>query len=383
MNRPPRAGPVSRDPYRFAPLFVLAPGRSYTSVIATMIGQHPDLAGLPELKLFGYRSIGALEASLPPYWSARGFTHRSPGLVRALAQFEFGGQTDATLATARAWLRERGHWSGAHVLDLLLARVAPRIGVEKSPEHVTTGAALRRVARAYPNARYLHLTRHPVTTQASMADHLLRTVPEHPRLGEPMAGVAAWRDMHARIMRFAAALPGERFMRVRAEDVLNDAPARLRAIAAWLRVRTDDAAIQAMCHPEVSPFARLGPAGSGVIGGHDHGFLHDPIPRRVEVPPTIEPPAGWHGELLLWRRVVILARDLGYGAGPVSRRGRQVRAVVEPDVLRAELLRRSDRDRAARSAYAGAPAEMARLMERDSDNTAWLMTVTERVGWPG
>jgi hypothetical protein len=111
--------------------------------------------------------------------------------------------------------------------------------------------------------------------------------------------------------------------------------------------------------------------------------LHDPIPRRVEVPPTIEPPAGWHGELLLWRRVVILARDLGYGAGPVSRRGRQVRAVVEPDVLRAELLRRSDRDRAARSAYAGAPAEMARLMERDSDNTAWLMTVTERVGWPG
>jgi hypothetical protein len=138
-----------------------------------------------------------------------------------------------------------------------------------------------------------------------------------------------------------------------------------------------------MCHPEVSPFARLGPAGSGVIGGHDHGFLHDPIPRRVEVPPTIEPPAGWHGELLLWRRVVILARDLGYGAGPVSRRGRQVRAVVEPDVLRAELLRRSDRDRAARSAYAGAPAEMARLMEMDSDNTAWLMTVTERVGWPG
>jgi len=55
-----------------------------------MIGQHPELAGLPELKLFRYRTIGELERSLPPYWIERGFTHRSPGLVRALAQLEFG-----------------------------------------------------------------------------------------------------------------------------------------------------------------------------------------------------------------------------------------------------------------------------------------------------
>lgn len=348
-----------------------------------MIGQHPDLAGLPELKLFGYRTIGALEASLPPYWSARGFTHRSPGLVRAVAQFQFGRQTDENLAAAQAWLRERAHWSGADVLDLLLARVAPRIAVEKSPEHVTTGAVLRRLALAYPNARYLHLTRHPVTTQASMADHLLRTVPEHPRVGEPMAGIAAWRDMHARIMRFTATLPGERFMRVRAEDVLNNSPRWLLAIAAWLRVRTDEAAIEAMYHPEASPFARFGPAGSGVIGGHDHGFLRDPIPRLVEVPSTIEPPPGWYGEPRLWRRVVVLARELGYGDGHVPRRGRHLRAMVEAGALRAELLRRCDRDRAARSAYAGGAAEMARLMEMDSDNTAWLMTLVERVGWPG
>ena len=72
-----------------------------------MIGQHPDLAGLPELKLFCCETIRELEASLPRYWMERGVTHRSPGLVRALAEVEFGGQTSDSLSAARAWLRER------------------------------------------------------------------------------------------------------------------------------------------------------------------------------------------------------------------------------------------------------------------------------------
>ena len=374
-----------RDPRRFAPLFLLAPARSYSSVIATMIGQHPGLAGLPELKLFSYRTIGEMEASLPFYWAERGFTHRSPGLVRALAQLEFGDQTTESLIAARAWLRDRGHWSGADVLDVLLARLAPRLAVEKSPENVTSDAALRRLAAAYPEARYLHLTRHPATTQASLAEHLVRTMPEHPRIGEPMAGVAAWRNVHARILRFTSSLPDDRIMRVRAEDVLDDSRGRLRAIAAWLRLRVDDDAIEAMRHPEASPFARFGPPGSGVVGGHDHGFLRDPIPRRVAVPPTIERPPGWHGQTRLWRRVAELARQLGYGDAEAQSRppSRQKRAAIDPGGLREELMRRRDVDHAARSAYAGAPADMARLMEMDSDNTAWLMAILERIGWPG
>ena len=316
---------------RFAPLFVLAPARSYTSVIATMIGQHPQLAGLPELKLFGYRTIAALEASLPSYWIERGFTHRSPGLVRALAHIEFGGESAENLAAARAWLVRRGHWSGADVFDVLMARLKPRMAVEKSPENVTTTAALRRLAAAYPKARFLHLTRHPVTTQASLAEHQLRTTPEYARIGEPMAGIAAWCDIHERILRFAATLPRGRVMRMRAEDVLNDAPARLRAIARWLRLRTDDAAIEAMCHPEASPFARFGPSGSGVIGGHDHGFLRDPIPRRVDVPTTIEQPPDWHGAAALWRRTLKLARMLGYDTplAPMPRRSRHKQTAID------------------------------------------------------
>ena len=42
-----------------APLFILCPGRSFSSVVASMIGQHPDAYGLPELNLFLGPTLGA------------------------------------------------------------------------------------------------------------------------------------------------------------------------------------------------------------------------------------------------------------------------------------------------------------------------------------
>src|SRR5579871_1329673 len=265
------AAPV-RDPDRFAPVFVLAPARSYTSVISMMLGQHPQLVGLPELKLFAYPTMAELEASLPRFWIERGLTHRAPGLVRALAEFLFDGQTPAALTAARSWLRARASWSGADVLDCLLARLAPRIAVEKSPETVETGAALERAAAFYPQARYLHLTRHPLATQRSIAQHLDRIAPGSGQRDQPMAGVAA----------------------------------------GWLGLRTDPEAIAAMRHPEHSPFARLAPAESGVAGGNDPAFLRDPIPHAVPIERGLDPPPGWSAGPSAWERVVILARYLGY-----------------------------------------------------------------------
>jgi Sulfotransferase family len=301
-----------RSPTKFSPLFVLAPARSYTSVISMMLGQHPGLVALPELKLFSYRTIGELEASLPRFWRERGVTHRSPGLVRALAEFEFGDQSLDSLGRAREWLHERLHWSGPDVLDTLLERLSPRLCVEKSPENVETDAALERLAAAYPNARYLHLTRHPVTTQRSIQNHLQRTVPGYPQDDQPMSGIAAWYAAHRRILMFTATLPNDRYLRVKAEDTLNDMRPHLRAIATWLGLRTDADAIESMTHPELSPFAGFGPAGSGVSGGNDPTFLRDPKPRTVAVPSTLEEPPGWSETALVWQMVVDLANRLGY-----------------------------------------------------------------------
>jgi hypothetical protein len=301
-----------RAPERFSPIFVLATARSYSSVVTTMIGQHPGLAALPELKLFAYETIGELEASLPRFWRERGVRHRSPGLVRAVAQLEFGDQNPDSLISAQTWLTERSDWAGAHILDVLMARIGDRAAVEKSPENVDTDEGLRRLASAYPRARYLHLTRHPVTTQRSIEEHWSRIFPNYSPRGGPMRPIAAWVETQCRIVNFSATLPNSRYLRIRAEDVLNDRVSQLRRIAEWLEIRTGDDAIEAMMHPEASPFACPGPAGSGIEGGNDPDFLRNPIPRRVEVPRTLDAPHGWVGNAALWRRTVEIATRLGY-----------------------------------------------------------------------
>jgi hypothetical protein len=301
-----------RDPERFAPVFVLAPARSCGSVVTMMLGQHPALFGLPELKLFVCPTLGALAATLPAYWQARGLRHRSPGLVRAIAEIAFGGQGPAETERALAWLAVRGAWSGAEVLDLLQERLLPRVAVEKSPDTVATPGALARMAEAYPRARYLHLTRHPVSTQASVVAHRRRVVPDLPSPGEPMAGIATWVALHALILDFLAPLPPERRLHLRAEDLLGDPGRFLPLVARWLGLDDGPAATEAMRHPERSPFARFAPEAGGVVGGQDPGFLADPVPRNVKIPAGIEPPAGWEGRARLWLEAAALARRLGY-----------------------------------------------------------------------
>jgi hypothetical protein len=145
-----------------------------------------------------------------------------------------------------------------------------------------------------------------------MQEHRKRTVPEDPQSNEPAYGIFSWYSTHRRILHFAANLPVARYMRIRAEDVLNDSESQLRAIVHWLGVRHGATAIHAMQHPEASPFACFNRADSGISGGNDPGFLQDPIPRRAEIPFTLEPPEGWVAEPRVWDMVIDLANCLGY-----------------------------------------------------------------------
>jgi Sulfotransferase family len=309
---PPEPQPPARDPEQFEPVFVLAAARSYSSVVTAMVGRNPGLAGLPELKLFRYPTIGELAESLPAAWRERGVTHRSPGLVRAVAQFCFGGQSAESVAGAQAWLRDRGHWPGADVLDALLARIQPRAAVEKSPENVATPVALRRLTAAYPRARYLHLTRHPASALHSMREHWRRRMPGQTVADLDSCCAASWLDINERISRFGATLSADRYLRLRAEDVLNQPVAQLRLVARWLGVPADDDAVAAMRHPEQSPFACPGPSGTGVEGGSDPGFLASPAPRPAVLPETLDQPAGWMLDPALWSMAAEMAAQFGY-----------------------------------------------------------------------
>ena len=196
---------------------------------------------------------------------------------------------------------------------MLLERLAPCHAVEKSPETVETDAALARAVAAYPRARFLHLVRHPVATQRSIAAHRERLQPGRGGEGQPMGGIAAWYVTHHRILDLAETLPTGRYLLQRAEDVLNDPGARLAAIAAWLGLATNEAAIAAMMRPWESRFAGPAPPGLGPLGGNDPAFLlADPRPRAVAVPEGLAPASGWTEGDRVWAEVADLARAMGY-----------------------------------------------------------------------
>jgi hypothetical protein len=300
----------TRRPDWFRPVFVLAPARSNSSVVSSMIGMHPDLYGFPELTLWRGATVGDLLEDRP---GARGpkAEARTSGLARAVAEVFQGQQDVGSVSWARTWLQDRSHWSVAAVFDELQGRVAPLIALEKSPENSNRQDFLERLDQSYPRARFIHLTRHPVPTVKSMyaawRPSNLWDVPDH--LWH-MHLLGNWMFHHGRIRTFLDGLPPDRWIRVRSEDVLNSPEETLPDICRWLGVDSGPGAIDAMMNPQKSPYARLGP--QGAVGGNDPGFLRKPAPRRTEDPASLDLPPEWVVDPWTHVAVVHFAASIGY-----------------------------------------------------------------------
>jgi len=293
----------ARDPRHRAPVILLGPARSHSSVVAAMIGSHPQLYGFPELILFDYATIGE-RLDAPPRIGKRPLGYYPfTGLARALAQLHDGDQGPASIAAAKRWVEAHRDSTGAAVFDHLLDLVAPLIGVEKSPETVSGEEQLHRVLAACPDARFIHLTRHPVTTSRSLQVRWMT-------FNRPEVFTSSWLNQHRRISAFCAELPPGQWTLVRSEDVLNAPANELRRIARWLAVRDDDQALEAMCHPERSPYASTG--FDDALGGNDPQFLRAPAPHPVELPPTLDHPPEWNLPDDLLADVAELATSFGY-----------------------------------------------------------------------
>jgi len=313
------------------PIFLLAPPRSFTSVVGTMLGQHPQLYGLPETHLFGCEKMaewwGACEEQTFP---------RAHGLLRVIAELFFGGQTEATVRRASGWLRRRSHLTTGMLMETLAARAHPRILVDKSPSVVYSVKFLERIRGLFPRARYVHLLRHPRAHGESVMkfieerkrhgpipeSHWLLHLCTYPDLSPDASDVLersreldpqkSWFVLNQNIDEFFKSLPDEQKLRVRGEELLQAPDEPLRRIAAWLGVRADDAAIDEMKHPERSPYACFGPPGARY--GNDSFFLESPALR-----PARAKEQSLDGQLS-WREdgsdfmpeIKQLAREFGY-----------------------------------------------------------------------
>jgi hypothetical protein len=240
-----------------------------------MLGQHPDMYGLPELHLFAGDTLYDLY-TLYKIAGAR----RQDGLMRVVAELYMKKQTKQTVFLAQQWMKKNAEMSTAEVFQKIMDTLAPRIAVEKSVTTVWRARHLERVKKSFPDARYLHLSRHPRAQSASMIEVLEREPylkkdfldhSIHPPVVDPQF---FWLRIHSTILDYLEGIPADNQYHVRGEDVIVDPDAKLAEIAGWLGIRTDAAAIEAMKHPEASPYSRLGPPNAPF--GSDPKFLQSP-----------------------------------------------------------------------------------------------------------
>jgi Sulfotransferase family len=310
------------------PVFILALPRSFGSLVGAMLGQHPQLYGLPETHLFGCENVAE--------WcdmASRESFNMADGLVRAIAQIYFRKQDEIAVVQARAWLRRRLDFTTGYLLETLAEAVNPRILMEKSPSIVYSLASMQRAYSMFPLARFIHLAQHPRGYGETVMKGIhgaaeCGPVPEWmlslasftaaPQIGaldgtqEDLDPQRAWYALNSNICKFLEAVPDARRIRIRGEDLLRDPDRALCLITDWMGLNSDSESIELMKHPEQSPYAFVGPRNA--LYGDDYDFL---------VNPSFTPVTGARQKLdgmLDWRsdgtgfssEVKELARQFGY-----------------------------------------------------------------------
>jgi hypothetical protein len=298
-----------------APLFILAPPRSFTSVVCAMVGQHPAMLGLPEVNL---SVTSRMETWLRLYLHTGSFL--SHGLLRAVAELEFGGQSEDTVSRAGWWLEFRRASGTGEVFRELAAAAGDRAVVDKSPSTVLHPEFLRRTAETFPDARYLHLVRHPRATCASIqaAPEIMAAIAVFSKAmdlgacGSSPDPETLWLHSHRNITAFLETVPECRRLRLRGEDLITEPERHLAVVAQWAGIDVGPDSLDAMKRPERSPFAGFGPDGARF--GNDPKFLENPALRsRAVRSQSIDGPVTWRSDGSgLSEEVKRLARSFGY-----------------------------------------------------------------------
>ena len=217
-----------------APLFILAPPRSYTSLFNAMIGQHPQAYGLPELNLFNVTHLRHLWHRVSD--DIGGDTNRRHGLLRAVAEIYGGEQSAATVVMAHHWAAARQDRATGEVYREIVDKLHPLVPVEKSPAYTVSSERLNRIYETFPEARFVHLVRHPIPQSKSVLK-LNNGVfaifvnsfdfTEDEAVLDPQI---CWHDINVKILRFLEQVPDEQQLRIRGEVFMGNPERTLSSV---------------------------------------------------------------------------------------------------------------------------------------------------------
>jgi hypothetical protein len=245
------------DPPAFG--FFVGCGRSGTTLLRAMFDSHPDLA-VPDEVSFVIR-LARPHYALRYGWPRRFDAERAADLIVANASWRRWGIPPAE---GRAALVDPPPASFAEMVRRAFADWAARAGkpryADKTPMHVLH---LRRLARLFPEARFVHLVRDGRDVALSY-----RSVAWGPETVEEAA--LLWRRRVGAGRRSGRRLGPDRYREVRYEDLVAEPERVARELCAFVDLAWDDAMLR---YP-----ARAGE----VIAATRFPEAH----RRLRLPPT-------------------------------------------------------------------------------------------------
>ena len=276
-----------------------------------MLGQHPEVFVSPGLNIL-------IRPSVHEFFEE---TRRKPQIARALlrtiAQLYAGEQTMESIAMARRWLARRNASPSEAILRELCEKVAPQHFVDRSLLYGKRLDVLHRLRAAFPEARFLHLTRHPRQQGLAMLqnieglgslwdDRSVDYTSKRPELDPQFA----WFETQACILEFREELPSGAYFHLRDEDVLTRPKEVLELLCAWIGISRAPALLDQMREMHVWRFATPGPYNA--TGDCDLELRADP-PTPFEETPTMDDALPWKSKKTgLAEAVKILARQLGH-----------------------------------------------------------------------
>jgi hypothetical protein len=203
-----------------------------------MLAGHSRIFAAPELQLLNFDTLAQRRAALTGRYSPW-----REGTIRAVMELE---DCDAETATELMESHERSGRTAKAFYGWLQERAGNRIVVDKSPTYALDLEALRNAEHGFEEPRYIHLTRDPLAMSRSFESyHMDQILPlrENPYSGRTL-GELVWTLSHRNILEFAEAVPPERLLRLRFEDLVSDPRSAMIEVARFLGLEFEESLVR-------------------------------------------------------------------------------------------------------------------------------------------
>ncbi|MEO1260059.1 MAG: amino acid adenylation domain-containing protein [Bacteroidota bacterium] len=208
------AQPTDASPAPQQPIFILAPPRSGTTLLRVMLAGHPELFACNELQLLHFETL----ADRSKAYTGK-FNLWTEGLIRAVMELE---NLTAAQAKSLLYAYEKKGMTTSGMINHLKTWANDRTIVDKSPSYLLDPLALEKAIRDFPNARFIHLVRHPYSMVKSFEKYHMDQVlylKEHGHSAQAL-GELVWLHSHQNAVDFLQKIPARQRHFLRYEDLV-------------------------------------------------------------------------------------------------------------------------------------------------------------------